>query len=308
MSVPARNWANERQTGSRTAKAILLVLADAAKLKAIEGGRGQAHQCILARETIAARVECSVASVQRALVVLNNTGLVVRKSRHDKRGYNSSREFFLNVDNEPIETFAKRCGAEWEFIEWKLSPPEAHFELQATPRLKLILTPPEAHSEPASTLNRDLNREGVRAGAHARAKERSKATELPENWTPSEDLVLTLLREVEAKREDIEQIAKRFCNHYRHLAKHRNRKCANWPARFWEWCVKDLPAKKQVVAERKLADEAWVSHVRGWVEVRIWHPGIGPTPGQPGCRAPTHILAQFGLAPVDQAAPTSTAA
>src|SRR5262249_40735209 len=121
MSVAAREWADKSGTGSRFAKAGVMVLSNAAKEKQIEGGTGTAHQCWLSQETIAERAEWSVPSVQRALRILNLKGLVLSKFGYDRRGYRTCSQFYLNINGEPPERFAERCG-----ISWRATPPKHH--------------------------------------------------------------------------------------------------------------------------------------------------------------------------------------
>ena len=299
MSIIARKWAQGCRVGSRVGKAVLMALADAAKEKSIAQGTGTAHQCFLAQATLAERVEYSVPSVQRALDVLNDNGLVFRKFCYSKRtGYRTSSEFFLNTNNEPLHAFAARCR-----IEWKPSPPKApkhHFDGNASQGLNIIGSATKHHGDVASkSSNRDLNRE------RARAKSSSRTTELPQDWTLPDEWRQLARKEFEATDEQIERLGKRFHHYYRHVAMPKARRCHNWPAKFRQWCLQDLPEKKlagQTYPPDGLSDDAWSAQVKFWVETRFWNPAIGPAPNEAGCRAPHPVLEKFGLAPAQQAA------
>ena len=79
MSVAARNWADNCATGSRLAKSVLLVLANAATEKLVMGGHGAAHQCTSAgHHRQADRIQRP--TVQRALRTLNLVGRVLKVS------------------------------------------------------------------------------------------------------------------------------------------------------------------------------------------------------------------------------------
>jgi hypothetical protein len=287
MSVVARNWANNCRRVGRKGKSVLLVLADAAKEKPIEGGTGSAHQCTLSQDTIAERGEWSIASVQRALRLLNLKGLVLSKFGSDGRGYRTFSHFYLNINGEPPEGFAERCG-----IKWRATPPKHHSngkEGAAYPSTGTCLS---IRPDVASTLNREKNRE------RARAKRRVRSTELPANWTLPDDLGCSLRMEFEVTDEQLATLAKRFLNHYRNIAKPKDRRHHDWPARLRQWCLTDLPPRRQG-GERdrvELSNEHWAAHVRGWIDLGHWHFGLGPAPDQAGCRAPSEVLAAFGIA------------
>lgn len=290
MSVIARNWVKTHCQGSgRAAKAVLMVLADAAKEKPIERGTGTAHQCCLKQSTVADDAEYSVPTVQRALDVLNDTGRVLRKFRHDKdTGYRSACDFFLNTNNEPIHAFAGRCGIDWKPSRAKT--PKHHFDVKATRGLNIIHEAPTPQNDVASTSNRDLTgRERARRGV-------SRATELPQEGTLPDECRQMARAEFEATNAQIEALWKRFHNHYRNLAKPRDRRHHNWLAKFRQWCLDDLPARKPSAGDQELSDDHWSAHVKGWIELGRWHPTLGEAPDRPGCRAPQAILEKFGLA------------
>lgn len=287
MSVAARNWADRCTTGSKTAKAVLVVLANAAKDKLIVGGRGTAHQCWLSQATIAQRAECSVPSVQRALRTLNLKGFVLSRFGSDRRGYRTFSEFYLNVNVEPIDCFAERCS-----IAWRAMASKHQSDGKAGKRLDINGSTPIHHRDVASTLNRELNRE------RAPSKGRSRSTELPKDWMLSEDERRDVRAEFDATDEEIERLARRFQNHYWNIAKPKDRRRENWFAQFRQWCLEDLPMRKgsgQADIEEGFTDDAWCTHVKFWVEHNIWNDGIGPAPDKAGCRVPKRILDQFGL-------------
>lgn len=75
MSLAAIRWAMEQRAGSATAKAVLLVLAEAADAS------GRTH---LAQRTIAAAAELGERAVRDALAALETAGLLEREHRYRK--------------------------------------------------------------------------------------------------------------------------------------------------------------------------------------------------------------------------------
>jgi hypothetical protein len=266
-----------------------MVLANAAKEKSVKGGRGTAHQCWLSQKTIAERVEYSVPSVQRALRTLNVKGLALSKFGADHRGYRIFSEFYLNINGEPIESFAERCG-----ITWRAKPLKHQNEGKDRGRLNINETPPTHQPDAASTFNRENNRE--------RARAKRRLVELPADWRLPDDWRRTLLTEFDATDQQLEKLAKRFHNHYRNLAKLRDRRTENWFAKLRQWCLRDLSLRSPDSSSSELSEDAWAAQVKFWLESRFWHPGIGAAPNEIGCRVPHSVLAKFGLGPAHEAA------
>jgi hypothetical protein len=280
MSVAARNWANVARTGSRAAKSVLLVLADAAAEKPVVGGRGVAHQCTLSQDTIARRSEASSRTVQRAMRTLDLAGHVLSKFKTDARGYRSCATFFLNVDAEAVERFVERCG-----ITWRRQPPIRQNDGQDGACLAARMDEPTRQIGGAS-LNREMNRERVRANGRARPME------LPGDWGLTDDQRRDRLSRYEVTDADFDRLVRRFVHHYRHVAGPRQRRHHNWLARFDAWCMRDL---RQRVVRGELSVELWMMHLRGWRDLRVWPPNLGPAPDQRGCRAPPAAFDQVGL-------------
>lgn len=88
MSWQASKWAAQVRTGSASAKAALLVLAEASS------GSPQ-PSCIIGHATIADRAEMSVRTVQDALKRLAELGLIRVERRYSSRGHRASDEITL---------------------------------------------------------------------------------------------------------------------------------------------------------------------------------------------------------------------
>ena len=103
MSWEAAEWAQNQKTGSPYYKAVLLVVANAARDKAIKDGSGRAYQCHLSHATISERAECSPDVSQDALDELERKGLLVRKLRYEN-GRRTANAIFLNLGGEHLVT------------------------------------------------------------------------------------------------------------------------------------------------------------------------------------------------------------
>src|SRR5262249_54583995 len=111
-----------------------------------------------------------------------------------------------------------------------------------------------------------------------------------------------LLSEFEATDQQLEKVAKRFHNHYRNLAKPRDRRSDNWFAKLRQWCLTDLLPRSPDSSSSGLSEDAWAAQVKFWLESNFWHPGNGPAPNEIGCRVPHSVLEKFGLGPAHEAA------
>jgi hypothetical protein len=94
MSFRASKWAVKQRTGSGVAKAVLLILAEAADAE---------RRCFPSHATIAARAEVSERAVLTAMAALEHRGLIRRQPRRDRRGHRTSDLITLQVDNQSGE-------------------------------------------------------------------------------------------------------------------------------------------------------------------------------------------------------------
>jgi hypothetical protein len=97
MSWAAIKWARKQRTGSASAKAVLICLAHHADEKGY---------CWPAQETMAAEIECSVDSVQRALKKLESR-FIRRIKRKSSDGRRISDAYQLHLDRGP---YIEPCG------------------------------------------------------------------------------------------------------------------------------------------------------------------------------------------------------
>lgn len=119
-------------------------------------------------------------------------------------------------------------------------------------------------------------------------KDRRRATQLPDGFSPNFDKATSAgLSRAEA---DIELM--KFRNH----AVERGRTCVDWQAAWHNWCLKAAEFKGRKPSAEKSATPAIPNEfaVRMFREVSRWHPDYGPSPDQPGCRAPKELLEKYG--------------
>lgn len=88
MSLQAIRWAMEQRTGSATAKAVLLVLAE---------GANTSSQAFPSQQRIAEAAELGERTVRDALALLESKGLIVREARYRKGGSRKSNLYRLSI-------------------------------------------------------------------------------------------------------------------------------------------------------------------------------------------------------------------
>jgi DNA-binding transcriptional MocR family regulator len=101
MSWQDSKWAITQAAGSASAKAILLVIAEASK----------AGRCILAQETIAGRAEVDRRTVIRQMKALEVRGLIRRTKRSDGHGHRTSDLIILATAETPDDKVPLRPSA-----------------------------------------------------------------------------------------------------------------------------------------------------------------------------------------------------
>jgi hypothetical protein len=130
---------------------------------------------------------------------------------------------------------------------------------------------------------------------------------LPDDWTlPAEWRRWTHIH-FEATDEAIDRSARRFHIHHRKPGREAKFRAAggSWFHAWQMWCCAErnfaprtdgiprLGNAEQLKANQRLTVQKFVeSGGKHW-----W--GSGPRPGEPGCRIPLDILAEFGFAPTD---------
>jgi hypothetical protein len=198
MSWEAAEWAQGQTTGSPYYKVVLLVVANAARDKPINQGRGRAYQFHLSHATIAKRAECSTDVSQDALDELERRGMLIRKRRYEG-GRRTSNAIFLNLDGELLEDFAARVGMN---DGWK---PKPRREQRKSGKEAQVVVRPLANRltagkvEPPLTGGERLPKR-LSAGDHCiepgdSTGERGKLplstskSALPESWRPSDQMV-----------------------------------------------------------------------------------------------------------------------
>jgi hypothetical protein len=76
--------------------------------------------------------------------------LVLRAARHDRHGWVTCVDLFLNVSEEPVRQFAARLDLVWRRVEKSAHgepQPEPQNDVQESPSLNLILDEPEPQNE-----------------------------------------------------------------------------------------------------------------------------------------------------------------
>jgi DNA-binding transcriptional MocR family regulator len=213
MSVQAISWALSVKTGSPSAKAVLLAIANYADAN----GR-----CWPSQRRIADETEQSIDSVQRRLRDLEKGGFIARERRDRGDGGRASDWIILRMPS-----LAADCGTPTADCD---TPP------------RTIAAPPTAllrgHNEPSSEPSVKKKESSLRSEAQVKSR-RKPAIPLPIGWKPSDEAVASAIAE-SLPRGEISREAKRFSNH----ATQNDRRCVDWDAAFRNWCMKAVDQKR----------------------------------------------------------------
>lgn len=295
MSVQALAWAKRQKAGSASAKLVLMILADYAD----EHGR-----CWPARSTIAEEAELTIRSVSDQLKALEAAGLIERDTRTRDDGSQTSSTIQIRLDREPVKQSAGEGVQEIHPPVQTLhppvqevpggvnqlptggeprsprEPPEELLELEAT--LPVASAPPDAPG-PARSKGDPWRSDGEfealwqAATPEMRRRAKSKAKAWPE-WLkakrvdPPAQILLGLAGYLERDPD-----VKRTGGPGLHIWL----KDRTWQA--WTGCgTAESPPSWT-------ADQ-WAAAIDIWRQEGRWGDSLGPRPGEPGCRAPAHLL------------------
>ena len=143
MSYRATGWAYDLPLAGAK-KFVLVALADMAD---------EAGSCFPGQERLVEMTGLSIRTVRRALESLERTGLLVRESRHDVRGYRTSDRYYLqltvralpDVTAPAVEAEAPGPGA--QPVD---NPPTGQNDRRSSgPGLPAIVTTPTGHGDRA---------------------------------------------------------------------------------------------------------------------------------------------------------------
>lgn len=210
-------WAVSRQAGCASAKAVLLVLAEASKNGA----------CILSHATIAHRADMDRRTVVRQMKALEARGLIGRSRRATIHGHRTSDRIDLKLDTSRDDV-AMHVGGD------PLSPGLAGLDDRSTPA-KVTSTPPLRDTLAQEPVPEPINEPDCYLGTRATGKMslRTKAIrDLPADFPDAEARRLIDDRfNAAGLVVDADIEAERFRDH--HLA--RGTLSADWTANLRTW-------------------------------------------------------------------------
>ena len=268
MSGAALAWAKSVTAPSRTAKAVLVCLADYADAD------GCAWPAI---RRLMGEVQCSQSTIQRALRSLEEVGLVNRR-RHERQdgGETSARYTLAMAARPPSQNDTPPVS--------KCDPPGV---TGATPPVSPVTPPYEPPLEPPlELLGSDEPRrrsapplpgfeEAWKAYPHVRGRS-SKAKALAE-WRKLPPLTQAGLAAA--------------CRRYGEDGREPKADCGapameRWlkAGRFEDWLTTGSTGASPPATEER---SPWPMRLRRWAEDRYWDADWGPRPGRDGCLAPT---------------------
>ena len=286
MSNDARRWAELQTAGSRTAKALLLALADAANAKG---------ECWPSQSVLAARLECSLDTIQRAMKALQAKGLIRRAHRHGERGHRTTDLVVL--------AWAADCAS-------SIASPKPQAAAKDEDGLSRIQRSPKPQRAGDHFVEPSLNHQLLCATQERPGNKGKK----PSAGNPTEDPAFATFWAAYPKRVDLKNAARAFGR----LTADDQQEAIAAAARY----AAEVRAKG-TSAEYVKGPAAWLNAERFRDEIEPANPGqhsvdaqscdwqlafelfrlgkwpasLGPEPDQTGCRVPTDILAEFGIAP-----------
>lgn len=227
MSWQASKWAVKHTAGSAAAKAVLMVLAEAAATKGAT--------CYPSHATIAERAELSERCVWQAMADLVAAGLIERTARRDRAGHRTTDLIHLRID-QPARDAVRQvepqpaADATREPRPTRTSCGQAELGLTANGAQP---TRTSCETLPAPGAEEPVRREPVNepVSSKRRARKRSPECPIPEGF-PGSALIEKL--QVEFPNLDAGRQAVTFRGH----AETHDRRCANWAAAFRMWLVK----------------------------------------------------------------------
>jgi lysophospholipase L1-like esterase len=270
MSWQASQWAVTRTAGSATAKAVLMVLAEASK----DGS------CTLSHDTIAERAELSRRAVVGAMQALEAAGLISRRRRADLHGHRTSDVITLCLGAadalgqgapEASGDHGPKCTKQPAYVHLttRLGAPDAQ---------EPVCEPVSNREERAcETQRRPLTR--ISDGfPDAAAVAEARAYYQHAGWDIDAEREADRFRDWHAKHE----------KHYR-----------DWSATWRSWYKKATTFADARKIFRPSIDQAppddWEHRVAEFKANYWWNETEwGPKPGKPGCAAPVQILAKYG--------------
>jgi hypothetical protein len=131
---------------------------------------------------------------------------------------------------------------------------------------------------------------------------RAHATLIPDDFELSEETHNWAIDRL-GSNEAVARSVERFINHFRQV-EGRTAKSRDWDAKVRNWIDEDARKtalhKKQISSERPSAitDDHWRAVLKTYVGTKHWtqHATLfGPEPSSPNCRAPAHLLLEYGI-------------
>jgi len=272
MSTQAITWAISFQAESATEKAILLLLANYAD------GDGVSFP---GQQRIAEQACCGERTVRRILTSLEERGIIRRLERRRRDGSRTSDSIVLVKFQQP----ANMAGSE---------EPTGHCDLTnrpLCPDLPATMAGPTTFDTPEDTPE-------TRARAQSLPSDED-CTRFLKAFPPGgmvnvakASLPLMLARP-SLKLGGFEKLISAAVEYRRRVdeAQSKPRSLANWLG-DWPLVAECAEVGSPVLAAPQTTDQ-WARRVKFFASNGQWH-APGPSPDQPGCKAPAGVLAEFG--------------
>jgi hypothetical protein len=284
VSWQAYQWAVQQRAGSAGAKAVLMVLAEAAR----------DDNCVLSQDLIAERAEMDRRSVLRHMATLETAGLIVRERRFDSAGHRKSDAVRLCRETPSLgDTVSPSPDANLSLGPSDSLSPRDQIPMRQKRRPKV--TNSTCLSDSLSQQIEPTSEKVLKRGTGARRPECAIPDGFPDALAISGAAAFFRDKGVNV---DAAAEAEKFRLH----ALAHDRRLRSWDAGFQGWTRKALqwaPKLAQLVSAPDVAEvDQWDSRVAafrqsGWWNANEW----GPKPEKAGCRAPPTVLIAHGYSP-----------
>jgi hypothetical protein len=285
VSWQAYQWAVHQRAGSAGAKAVLMVLAEAARDDA----------CRLSQEAVAERSEMDRRSVLRHMATLEEVGLITRERRFDASGHRSPDTVRLRRgpatqgDNLSPSQDANMSPGPSDNLSPRDENPTRQIRRPKVTKKTCLGDSLSQHKEEGS--EKVLKRE---------ERARRAETQIP-NGFPDELAVSAAAVFFREKGFNVDAAAE--AEKFRLHALSNDRRLRNWEAGFQMWTRKalqwapKLPHSVATIPDIPEADQ-WDGRIAGFRKNGWWNANEwGPKPEKPGCNAPAMVLIAHGYSP-----------
>lgn len=283
MSYQASEWAARVAGCPRSAKAILMVIAEAADPEGYT---------FIGYDEIARRASTHRRTVIRQMKWLQDNALVKVSRRWDAAGHRTSNGLLLAM-GAAGNPATEQTANQGDNVSLRDRPKVTECHLGEEPKVTTRTGlgdnayPPKCQPVTLTSLEPVTNRESARPRG---------PMPIPAGYPDAEAIAEAReLAQSDGRALDIEKIARKFRLHHQS----KDTRVSDWRAKWLLWVAKDLETAPPLQTRPALVvenseDDVWRSRMKGLAVNDYWTTTEwGPRPGKKDCRVPEKILAEF---------------